>query len=349
MPYSQPFSSPLTSPLTSPLVGAGGGASIPAPVNTVAPVLSGDAVVGQTLTCTQGTWTGEEPITYAYQWYHADDDSAISGADESTYELTEDELGIAVYCKVTATNAGGSTSVDTADSDVVAAAVPTQSISFNGTNQYLSMSNADWGAYNRAKFAIAGSINADTLKQQTLISRYYAQVGNREFYIQANGGGGISCNFWDESDAESYLSKTGAYSAGSFTAFLVHFDSANATSGDRIKLWLNGTLVTPSGYSAPSGAVASKTINTAIGIDYDGSVAGRNFFDGLEYSLGFFSGTLPDPADIFDGTAGKVKDFTDLAGLYSYLSVEGGDVTADAVLAADWTNNNTATASSTIP
>ncbi|MGB3676690.1 MAG: BspA family leucine-rich repeat surface protein, partial [Candidatus Nanopelagicales bacterium] len=39
-----------------------------APVNTVAPVLSGTNVTGQTLSVTNGTWTGEPAPTFGYQW-----------------------------------------------------------------------------------------------------------------------------------------------------------------------------------------------------------------------------------------------------------------------------------------
>jgi hypothetical protein len=40
----------------------------PAPVNTVAPVITGSATVGALLTSTSGTWAGSPAPTYAYQW-----------------------------------------------------------------------------------------------------------------------------------------------------------------------------------------------------------------------------------------------------------------------------------------
>jgi hypothetical protein len=85
--------------------GGGGGGAIP-PSNTVAPVLSGTPTVGQTLSCSTGTWLGTLPITYTYQWRRGV--SNISGATSSTYTLVQADASFAVTCIVTATNAAGS-------------------------------------------------------------------------------------------------------------------------------------------------------------------------------------------------------------------------------------------------
>lgn len=77
-----------------------------APANTVAPAITGTAEVGETLTVTNGTWTGVPTPTYARQWYA--DDVAIEGATGLTYVLTEDEEGAVITVVVTATNAAGS-------------------------------------------------------------------------------------------------------------------------------------------------------------------------------------------------------------------------------------------------
>jgi len=79
-----------------------------APVNTVAPDTTGDAKVGSVLTTTQGTWTGTAPITYAYQWYSGI--NIIAGATTNTYTVQASDLGNAVICRVTATNAHGGAS-----------------------------------------------------------------------------------------------------------------------------------------------------------------------------------------------------------------------------------------------
>lgn len=73
-----------------------------APINTVAPVVSGTVAEDELLSCTTGTWTGTTPITYTYQWYRVlyddeesvllDEDghalgSIIVGARSSTYTV----------------------------------------------------------------------------------------------------------------------------------------------------------------------------------------------------------------------------------------------------------------------
>lgn len=80
-------------------------AAVTLPVNSVAPVISGNTQVGQTLTTTDGTWSNS-PTGYAYQWKR--DGSAISGATANTYTLVELDAGADITCEVIASNGAGS-------------------------------------------------------------------------------------------------------------------------------------------------------------------------------------------------------------------------------------------------
>jgi hypothetical protein len=74
-----------------------------APTNSVAPVASGTAIVGQTLTTTNGTWSGTPgTFTYSYQWQR--NGSNIGGATSSTYVLVGADSGQPIRCVVTASN-----------------------------------------------------------------------------------------------------------------------------------------------------------------------------------------------------------------------------------------------------
>lgn len=79
-----------------------------APVNTVAPVVSGYIFYGNTLSCTTGTWTSITTPTYTYQWKR--NGSNITSATSSTYVATEADQGQSITCNVTATNTTGGTS-----------------------------------------------------------------------------------------------------------------------------------------------------------------------------------------------------------------------------------------------
>ena len=91
-----------------------------APVNTVAPVLSGTLTSGQTMSVTTGTWTGQSPITYVYAWQRctatASVCTAITGATRATYQLQGTDVLAYIRVTVTAANRGGST---TANSNLV--------------------------------------------------------------------------------------------------------------------------------------------------------------------------------------------------------------------------------------
>ena len=88
------------------------------PYNTIAPVVSGSANLGQTLSCTTGTWEGTLPITYTYQWRRRSADNVnsyvnIASATSNTYVIVDADAEYLpsekiLSCNVTATNAYGS-------------------------------------------------------------------------------------------------------------------------------------------------------------------------------------------------------------------------------------------------
>ncbi|MEI8080831.1 MAG: InlB B-repeat-containing protein, partial [Actinomycetes bacterium] len=100
-----------------------------APVNTVAPVVTGTPTSGQTLSSTDGTWTGSPVPTLAYQWQACTTADCLGGTvtaigtNQNTYVLTGAEVGQWVRVQVTAANASGSS----VDSPASGAITPTQS------------------------------------------------------------------------------------------------------------------------------------------------------------------------------------------------------------------------------
>ncbi len=78
------------------------------PQNTVAPEVLGSPAVGELLTCSHGTWSGQPPPTYAYQWLLAGVD--IPGATTNTYTVALADRGLSLSCEVTASNHEGTRS-----------------------------------------------------------------------------------------------------------------------------------------------------------------------------------------------------------------------------------------------
>ncbi|HSC73591.1 MAG TPA: hypothetical protein VLB89_05445 [Gaiellaceae bacterium] len=93
------------------------------PSNSTPPTISGTPQEKQTLTASQGTWTGRKPQTYTFQWRRCTatggDCADISGATKSAYVLTTADIGHAMRVRVTAHNSLGNTSSTSTPTGVV--------------------------------------------------------------------------------------------------------------------------------------------------------------------------------------------------------------------------------------
>lgn len=95
----------------------------PPPSNTAAPVVSGTAEQGQTLSATTGTWSNT-PTAFAYQWLQCDGSgsncTAITGATANSYSPAVGDVGHTLRVTVTASNAGGSAATTSGQTGAVA-------------------------------------------------------------------------------------------------------------------------------------------------------------------------------------------------------------------------------------
>lgn len=103
--------------------GLGTAARQVAPINTVPPAITGTAQQSQTLTTSNGTWTGTAPISYRYQWLRCNRSgngcSDISGATERTYLVRAADVDRTIRARVTASNSDGSSAATSAPTAVV--------------------------------------------------------------------------------------------------------------------------------------------------------------------------------------------------------------------------------------
>jgi hypothetical protein len=102
------------------------------PTPLSAPVISGSAQDGHTLSSTDGSWNGSTPLVFSYQWQRCDmtgeNCDNISSANQADYVLTSADVSHTLRAQVTADNSslpgGGSSDQLTAASDVIQADAP---------------------------------------------------------------------------------------------------------------------------------------------------------------------------------------------------------------------------------
>ena len=165
------------------------------PTNSGLPTLSGTAATGSVLTASTGTWSGFPAPTFAYQFERCDSGGgacANIGSATATATYTPQspaDTGKTIRVKVTATNAGGSATVESAQTaQVTGPPVNTAVPALSGTvtsGSALSTTDGTWTAYPAPTFgyewlrcdaAGAGcvTIGAQTASSYTLVS---ADVG----------------------------------------------------------------------------------------------------------------------------------------------------------------------------
>jgi hypothetical protein len=116
--------------------------------STVAPVITGTSITGQTLVVSNGTWSAL-PDSYTRQWKRAG--ANIAGATSATYVLVQADEGQSITCTVTAVKAGYTSGSATSNSVTPTATEPPASTD-SGPALTLAHRNA---AYSTGKFGTA--------------------------------------------------------------------------------------------------------------------------------------------------------------------------------------------------
>lgn len=92
-----------------------------APSNAALPAISGELLLGQTLTASTGTWSAVPEAGYSYQWQRCNrtgaECSSIAGATGTTHVLVTADTGKTLRAVVTATNSAGSAEATSPTSD----------------------------------------------------------------------------------------------------------------------------------------------------------------------------------------------------------------------------------------
>ena len=233
-------------------------------------------------------------------------------------------------------------------------AVPTQSIDFTAAStQSTTITDANFGAFDRAKFSIYGRIKRKSTNSsgQHMIMCQQGAVGTDAAFLLSFNNDRLSfITSIDGTAVDGRLDTTQTFtSTTDWISFLVHFESANATAGNRMRMWVgvNGApLAEVTSFNTdtnPTGSVR----NSVSAVRNGNNGAGTAALDARLFNRAFFSGVLVDAATVEDN--GVSLDVAGISGLWSWLDVAGGSVLSDGVLSSDWTNVNTPTASNDIP
>jgi hypothetical protein len=121
--------------------------------NVLAPTVLGLDITGQTLTASEGTWTGPEPISYSFRWQQCSKAGTeckdIGGETKSSYVIQNGDAGHTLRVVVTAKNVAGSTEKESAVTGEVLGVGPqnTEAPSISGEakeGQLLTASSGKW-------------------------------------------------------------------------------------------------------------------------------------------------------------------------------------------------------------
>jgi hypothetical protein len=117
------------------------------PKATVQPTVAGTPQQGQRLTAVAGTWTGNGPVAFTYQWYRCDAQvshcASISGAKAAGYKLVAKDVGKTLALTLTAKDADATVTVYLSAVGPVGPATPTVQPKVSGTTT-LTVDNGTW-------------------------------------------------------------------------------------------------------------------------------------------------------------------------------------------------------------
>jgi hypothetical protein len=199
-----------------------------APVNNVAPSISGTASPGGQLTASNGTWTGTPAPTFTYSWSDCDVNGAncnpISNTNSSTYTVQSTDVGSTLEVTVTGTNTVSSSAATSGPTAVVTSGPANTALpSISGTatlNGQLTASNGTWTGTPAPTFTYSWS-DCDV--------------------------NGANCNPISNTNSSTYTAQ-------------------GSDAGSTLEVTVTGTNTagSASATSGPSGVVSSPPVNTAV-------------------------------------------------------------------------------------
>lgn len=224
-----------------------------------------------------------------------------------------------------------------------------RSLDMISSGKCLSMSDGNFGSYSGQKFAISAAIKRSVtgVINSFIFAQGSGTAATTSFYldISASPANTLELAFSNGSSISAAYSTTLFTSTSTWYHIYVEFDSTQASSSNRIKMWTNGVQETVTG-SMPSlnQALNNSSLNVAWGGDSNGTSTAR----GLLFRPAFFSGALPGISGVYSG--GIILDVRGQPGLKSHLyTTSSSTLEDDYVLSTNWTNNGGVAKSLVVP
>jgi len=163
------------------------------PVNSSTPTISGIPANGQTLTASNGSWSGTNPITYSDVWLRCDPNggscSSISGATSTTYLLKQPDEGNTLRVRVTATNADGATASTSVPTAAIRPPAPTTTTTATTTNTPPSTGcTSSGGTIPVANISSPARLTIDQTQVSPSTLTYGSRSLTARFHVSACGG-----------------------------------------------------------------------------------------------------------------------------------------------------------------
>jgi chitodextrinase len=219
------------------------------PVDQTPPTVAGTAEVGDTLAATTGTWTGTEPIAFAYKWQRCDaggdNCTDIPAATGSTYRIDSADAGSTLRVAVTASNPSGSSTATSASTAVVAAPPPVD------TSPPSAPSNLSLTATTTATISLSWSASSDNVG----VAGYDVYLNGSKVDTTAQtsyGFGGLACGT-------------------DYTLGVVAYDAAGNRSAESTLTGATAACADTSPPSAPSNLSLTATTAATISLSWSAS------------------------------------------------------------------------------
>ena len=284
----------------------GGGAVLPQPVppsNTAVPAVTGTPQVGEALAASTGSWAGDAPITYEFQWQSSADGSTgwadIASATASTFTLQGAQQGLYLRARVRGTNAAGQSGwAASASTGQIAAAPPPLAAPTRQTAPTVA-----------GTFQVGQTL---TIGQPAVYSGNPAPTISYRWQMRPNGGGTITTL-----TSASSLTLTSAQEGMQIRLQDMASNSQGSTALAGVT-WLGPVAAAPTGPTLKASTLTNPPFSLNLGWNSPADMSHNPWLDWMKTGM---------PWGIWDGPEGLISaGHTNRAG--DVLSVPGGGVSS---------------------